>query len=156
MGAADPDFPDPVAEANEIAGIMGADVVSSQGSGHYPQADNPELVARIGAVVCCAPDQVGAWGAVEILRTSFGLAPTVISGPATDNEVGCRFIRGRLDLPAANARSGDGPDGERVIDLEHPFGREFHEDMQRLHYGNPGTGEELQSHPKVAEAYLGH
>ncbi|MEX1311558.1 MAG: hypothetical protein AB1Z65_14125, partial [Candidatus Sulfomarinibacteraceae bacterium] len=53
-------------------------------------------------------DQVGAWGAVEILRTTFGLAPTVISGPATDNEVGCRFIRGRLDLPAANARSGDG------------------------------------------------
>jgi len=67
-----------------------------------------ELVDRIKAVVCCAPDQVGAWGAVEILRTTFGITPTVISGPATDNEVGCRFIRRRLGLPAANARTGDG------------------------------------------------
>ena len=67
-----------------------------------------DLVSRIAAVVCCGPDQVGAWGAVEILRDSFGLTPTVISGPATDNEVGCRFIRDRLGLPAANARSGDG------------------------------------------------
>jgi hypothetical protein len=70
--------------------------------------ENPDLVARIGAMVCCAPDQVGAWGAVEILRTNFDLAPTVISGPATDNEVGCRFIRDHLALPAANARTGDG------------------------------------------------
>lgn len=70
--------------------------------------ENADLIARIGAIVCCAPDQVGAWGAVEILRTTFGLTPTVISGPATDNEVGCRFIRDRLGLPAANARRGDG------------------------------------------------
>jgi hypothetical protein len=67
-----------------------------------------ELVDRIAAVVCCAPDQVGAWGAVEILRSTFALTPTVLSGPATDNEVGCRFIRNRLSLPAANARAGDG------------------------------------------------
>ena len=45
---------------------------------------------------------------MEILRTTFDLTPTVISGPATDNEVGCRFIRDRLGLPAANARTGDG------------------------------------------------
>jgi pimeloyl-ACP methyl ester carboxylesterase len=45
MGTADPDFPDPMAEANEIAGIMGADVVWSEGSGHYPQAETPDLVA---------------------------------------------------------------------------------------------------------------
>jgi hypothetical protein len=66
------------------------------------------LTGRIAALVCCAPDQVGAWGAVEVLRTRFGLIPTVISGPATDNEVGCRFIRDQLGLPAANARRGDG------------------------------------------------
>ena len=45
MGTADPDFPDPTAEANHIAGIMGADVVLSDGSGHYPQAQDPDLVA---------------------------------------------------------------------------------------------------------------
>ena len=46
MGTADPDFPDPRAEALHIANIMGADVVWSEGSGHYPQAETPELVSR--------------------------------------------------------------------------------------------------------------
>lgn len=45
MGTADPDFPDPMAEANHIAEITGAAVVRSEGSGHYPQAETPELVA---------------------------------------------------------------------------------------------------------------
>ena len=100
---------------NELARSAKPDVVVAEFGdgilGEYGVArllENPDLVARIGAIVCCAPDQVGAWGAVEILRTTFGLAPTVISGPATDNEVGCRFIRDRLGLPAANARAGDG------------------------------------------------
>ena len=44
MGAADPDFPDPEVEANEIGEAMDAEVVMSDGSGHYPQADNPPLV----------------------------------------------------------------------------------------------------------------
>ena len=44
MGTADPDFPDPEAEANEIGEIMNAEVMMSEGSGHYPQADNPTLV----------------------------------------------------------------------------------------------------------------
>jgi len=43
-----------------------------------------------------------------VLQERFGLRPTVISGPATDNEVGCRFIRDELGLPAHNARRGDG------------------------------------------------
>ena len=46
MGTADPDFPDPVAEANQIAAIMNATVVWSEGSGHYPQAETPTLVAN--------------------------------------------------------------------------------------------------------------
>jgi len=44
MGTADPDFPDPEVEANELGKAMNADVVMSDGSGHYPQADNPTLV----------------------------------------------------------------------------------------------------------------
>ncbi len=70
-------------------------------------ADAP-LMALSAALVCCAPDQVAAWGAVRVLEERFGLRPTVISGPATDNEVGCRFIRDQLGLPAANARRHDG------------------------------------------------
>ena len=100
---------------NELARSSRPDVVVAEFGdgilGEYGVArllENADLVSRIGVIVCCAPDQVGAWGAVEILRTTFGLTPTVISGPATDNEVGCRFIRNRLGLPAANARTGDG------------------------------------------------
>ena len=44
MGSADPDFPDAEAEANELGELMNAEVVMSDGSGHYPQADNPDLV----------------------------------------------------------------------------------------------------------------
>jgi pimeloyl-ACP methyl ester carboxylesterase len=46
MGTADPDFPDPVGEAEELAGILGATVVWSEGSGHYPQAETPDIVSK--------------------------------------------------------------------------------------------------------------
>ena len=80
---------------------------------------NSTLLDRIGAVVCCAPDQVGAWGAVEVLRSRFAITPAVISGPATDNEVGCRFIRSQLGLAAANARTGDGLLASTVREVLH-------------------------------------
>lgn len=48
MGTADPDFPDPIAEANEIAEIVGGSVIFAEGAGHYPQAETPGVVA--GAV----------------------------------------------------------------------------------------------------------
>jgi len=46
MGTADPDFPDPVAEAEDLAGILGATLVLSEGSGHYPQAETPDIVSK--------------------------------------------------------------------------------------------------------------
>ncbi len=45
MGTADPDFPDPKAEAEEIAEVTGAELVWSEGSGHYPQAETPRVVS---------------------------------------------------------------------------------------------------------------
>jgi pimeloyl-ACP methyl ester carboxylesterase len=45
MGTADPDFDDPEAEATALGDILDADVVLSEGSGHYPQADSPDTVA---------------------------------------------------------------------------------------------------------------
>jgi pimeloyl-ACP methyl ester carboxylesterase len=44
MGSADPDFPDPAAEAAWIAGRVAARVVMVPGSGHYPHAEYPEIV----------------------------------------------------------------------------------------------------------------
>ncbi|NEK85178.1 alpha/beta hydrolase [Blastococcus saxobsidens] len=44
MGASDPDFADPAAEAQWIADRLRADVLLVPDAGHYPQADAPELV----------------------------------------------------------------------------------------------------------------
>lgn len=63
-----------------------------------------QLVASAAAWVVAAPDPVGCWGAVELLRRNYGLPVTVLTGPATDNEVGLDYIRGALDVPAHNAR----------------------------------------------------
>jgi pimeloyl-ACP methyl ester carboxylesterase len=46
MGSRDPDFPDPAAEAELIAGRLRGDVVMIDGAGHYPQAEFPEATAE--------------------------------------------------------------------------------------------------------------
>jgi hypothetical protein len=69
----------------------------------------PAFRERAAALVLCANDPVGAWGGVELLRRDFGWGVDVVSGPATDNEVGCRYVREELKVPALNART-HGPD----------------------------------------------
>ncbi|MEO7138036.1 MAG: hypothetical protein ABI037_09995, partial [Gemmatimonadales bacterium] len=60
---------------------------------------------RVGAAyVMAAPDPVACWGANELMRDQFRLPITVITGPATDNEVGQVYIQTALGLPAHNAR----------------------------------------------------
>jgi pimeloyl-ACP methyl ester carboxylesterase len=44
MGEADPDFGDPIAEADWIVERLGAEQLLVPGSGHYPQAEHPDLV----------------------------------------------------------------------------------------------------------------
>ncbi len=43
MGTADPDFPDPAAEANAIAGRVDGEVLLVEGSGHYPHVDAADV-----------------------------------------------------------------------------------------------------------------
>jgi pimeloyl-ACP methyl ester carboxylesterase len=45
MGERDPDFPDPGAEAELVAGRLAGRVLMVPGAGHYPQAEFPEIVA---------------------------------------------------------------------------------------------------------------
>ncbi len=45
MGAEDPDFPDPAAEAAWIAGVLNATVVMVPEAGHYPQSQQPAITA---------------------------------------------------------------------------------------------------------------
>jgi pimeloyl-ACP methyl ester carboxylesterase len=44
MGAQDPDFPDPVAEAAWIANTLHGEVVMVPNAGHYPHSQQPDLV----------------------------------------------------------------------------------------------------------------
>jgi len=43
MGTADPDFPDPVAEANYIVEQTGCQLALIEGAGHYPQTELPDV-----------------------------------------------------------------------------------------------------------------
>lgn len=45
IGSADPDFSDPVGEANFIAGALHGEVALIAGAGHYPQAERPDATA---------------------------------------------------------------------------------------------------------------
>lgn len=69
------------------------------------------------AVVLCANDPVSAWGGAKILRESFDIEPAVVSGPATDNDVGIQQIDERLSLPAINALSNGVALGDKVAAL---------------------------------------
>ena len=74
--------------------------------GEYGVQDilHDEELMRVGAAhVMCAPDPVGCWGAAELYRDVFRLPITVLTGPATDNEVGRAYVRTALGLPAFNA-----------------------------------------------------
>jgi|WetSurMetagenome_2_1015567.scaffolds.fasta_scaffold189483_2 hypothetical protein len=64
---------------------------------------DPELMGWAAAIVMAAPDPVGCWGSVTLMKDVFGLSVDVITGPATDNEVGRDYVRSALGLPAHNA-----------------------------------------------------
>ncbi|MEZ5563984.1 MAG: hypothetical protein R3F24_00055 [Gammaproteobacteria bacterium] len=51
----------------------------------------------------CANDPVAAWGGVKLLREDFGIEPGIVTGPATDNEIGKEIIRRRMGVDALNA-----------------------------------------------------
>jgi hypothetical protein len=63
-----------------------------------------ELMSVGAAYVMAAPDPVGCWGASELFKHTFHLPITVITGPATDNDVGRDYVKAALGLPAFNAR----------------------------------------------------
>lgn len=64
-----------------------------------------ELMGQAAAFLFCANDPVGAAGGVQALREVYGLTVDVLTGPATDNAVGVRFVEANLGLPALNART---------------------------------------------------
>ena len=75
-----------------------------------------DLTSLGAAWVMAAPDPVGCWGALQLMRHEFKLPITVITGPATDNAVGRDYITASLGLPAHNARRDAEGLLERVVE----------------------------------------
>jgi hypothetical protein len=59
---------------------------------------------------------VAAWGGVKLLRERFHIEPCVVTGPATDNQVGVEIIVKQMGVPAFNAISSGAALGDRVIE----------------------------------------
>ena len=79
--------------------------------------NDEEIRNALTAVVLCANDPVSAWGGAELLRNEFQIEPALVTGPATDNEVGVQQIDERTSLPAINALVNPVELGDKVADL---------------------------------------
>jgi hypothetical protein len=87
---------------------------------------DPELQAWGKVHVLCANDPVGVAGAVTHFKNAFGLEVDVVTGPATDNRVGTRFVES-LGLPACNARTHPKQFGDLVLERIQPHLNSAHE-----------------------------
>jgi len=76
----------------------------------------PDIRAALSAVILSANDPVAAWGGVKLLRERFGVEPCVVTGPATDNQVGIEIIAAQMGVAAINALSNGAALGDRVIE----------------------------------------
>jgi hypothetical protein len=74
-----------------------------------------DIKAVLTAVVLSANDPVAAWGGIKLLRERFGIEPAVVTGPATDNQVGIDLIRDQLQVEAFNAISTPADLGDFLI-----------------------------------------
>lgn len=72
------------------------------------------FMSSVRAVVYAAGDLVSAWGGIELLGRR-GIEVAVVTGPATDNEAGTRYITSGLGYPAANAQFHAEALGELVL-----------------------------------------
>jgi hypothetical protein len=75
----------------------------------------PDIKSALTAVVLSANDPVAAWGGVKLLRERFGIEPCVVTGPATDNQVGIEIIREQMNVEAFNAISHPADLGDHII-----------------------------------------
>jgi len=76
----------------------------------------PDIRTALSAVILSANDPVAAWGGVKLLRERFLIEPCVVTGPATDNQVGVDIITTQMGVPACNAIGNGAALGDRVIE----------------------------------------
>lgn len=74
-----------------------------------------DIRSALTGLVLSANDPVAAWGGVKILREKFGIEPCVVTGPATDNQVGVQIILEQMNVAAFNAITDGAALGDHVI-----------------------------------------
>ncbi len=74
-----------------------------------------DIRSAITGLVLSANDPVAAWGGVKLLREKFGIEPCVVTGPATDNQVGVQIINEQMNVAAFNAITDGAALGDKVI-----------------------------------------
>ena len=78
-----------------LIGLYGVDAILS----------GADLRSAFTSVVLAANDPVAAWGGVRLLADRYGLVPTAVTGPATDNVAGVRVVEQETGVRAVNART---------------------------------------------------
>ena len=96
--------------ADVLIGETGDGVIGSYGVRRL--LEDEEIRAAAKCHVLTANDLVAAWGAKKLMEDELGLKIGVMAGPATDNEVGVRYVEDELGIVAANART----DGAKLAD----------------------------------------
>ncbi|MDP7041558.1 MAG: hypothetical protein QGF91_02795, partial [Gammaproteobacteria bacterium] len=76
-----------------------------------------DISEALSCLVLCANDPVGANGGVDILSKEFGMQTDLVTGPATDNEVGRKIIKSRLNIQAINAITNSAELGDAVAEI---------------------------------------
>jgi len=105
-------------------GGRGVDVIVAEtGDGIMGEYGVQDILAAadlrgLGTVfVFCANDPVGVAGGVAHLKSEYGIQVDLVTGPATDNRVGCRFVERAVGVPAHNARTDPNKVAELVLAL---------------------------------------
>ena len=74
-----------------------------------------DIRKALTGVVLSANDPVAAWGGVKLLRERFQVDPCLVTGPATDNQVGVDIIMQQTGVKAFNAMSNPAALGDASI-----------------------------------------
>ncbi len=74
-----------------------------------------DIRRALTGVVLSANDPVAAWGGVKLLRERFLIEPCMVTGPATDNQVGIEIIEQQMGVAACNAMTDAAGLGDAVI-----------------------------------------
>jgi len=98
-------------EVDVVVAETGDGIIGSYGVRRLLEDEQIRKAARCH--VLTANDLVAAWGGRRLMVEELGLEVGVMAGPATDNEVGVRYVEEQLEIPAANARTH----GEKLADL---------------------------------------